>query len=814
MPRVAKLLLTLGLVLGLAAWGVRRCDPSRTVPLAPDHGAGLVDSRTVVGLDSGLQRPGSDVARHDVLQTGADPRVDLRAGRLVRGSITDPGGTPIAQASILIESGRSDVRSGTTHPPLDAEYFALDSARRSLCASAASDARGEFAISGVRSGTSRLCVRAEGYGALDRDVLIDLASEQDLGRIVLVPGAGVTGRVVDPTGRPVAGAGIFRLDGRPPRGGGLGILSPQEIEGRSRTRARLASTDADGGFALHSLPLGPWKLLVESDEFPAKVVSGASEAFGPEQRIVVQLEPGLDISGRVLAHAELGYLALEVAVHDAEVPGKGSTYFQSVPCEADGRFRLSRLAPPVREVALLLVSIHGDGPYTRELLDAFDVLILKTPHVPLDGEEVSAIRDWVEEGGGLFAIGDHTDLGGMGTYLNQVVEPFGIAFGFDSTGSTSNGSFETWTDPWISEHPVSAGLSPFGVMSGCSLSLSGSAQPVLTLRQSWAMDGDYSQSSNFGRLAATATRAHGMLAVAAAAWPGRGRVLAFGDSTVFSSFAYYLDSHAEFAARSVAWLNCRSSGSAWIRGSAAVLGILASYLCWRRGGGRRPIACAGVIAVGFLLGARTVDVVTSSSLLVPAPASSPGTVGFVTEGGFAWLPPAIGGRAETPRGGDFTTFAQLPQRLGLETRVVSRQAPELADLRQLVVVNPDVEHGQAEADESRVLAVRRWVEDGGTLIVLQRREHAAHEHDRASIYLDGIALQPVTAHGDELQVRSAAVGRGRVLLVVGSEDLASDRVGHCMALPSASERTRLATACRLFGEWSGASPPERRTYDP
>lgn len=60
-----------------------------------------------------------------------------------------------------------------------------------------------------------------------------------------------------------------------------------------------------------------------------------------------------------------------------------------------------------------------------------DVLVFKTPTEPFTDEEVSTIERFVDQGGGLFLIGDHTNLFGMSTYLNKVAAPFRLAFRSD-----------------------------------------------------------------------------------------------------------------------------------------------------------------------------------------------------------------------------------------------------------------------------------------------------------------------------------------------------------------------------------------------
>lgn len=463
----------------------------------------------------------------------------------------------------------------------------------------------------------------------------------------------------------------------------------------------------------------------------------------------------------------------------------------------------------------LSVEINSSHEYTTEYLANFDVLIIKTPQHPLEPEEVHSIVEWIHCGGGLFAISDHTDLGGMSTALNEVLSPAGIHFKFDSTAAAAGG-FDRWKGHWTADHPIVQGLEDIGFMTACSIQLSGSSRSVMTLSRSVTMGGDYSRSSNFGRIAPMPSEPQGTPIVAASSEYGQGRILAFGDSTVFSSFAYFMDSHANFALRGVAWLTRRGSmiGGAlkwgwialgalcaglWFRmapsGWNTVLSILAFCSC----------GMGGVVAAERLLG---------SALQVPAIQGSTKQIGFVQEGGYAWLPPVLGSQPSLPPHGNYMTFVQVPLRLGFETRVV-RPVPEvLASVDVLVLLNPEAEGKQIADQRGWVQAVRSWVERGGRLVVLERRQHLGHTHDAAPSYLTDLSFEAISAPDPDIGLGLARLGEGLVVSVVGSELLDSESLGHCMEYPGTPQLRRYATAYGIFGTLLDLGIPERRTYFP
>ena len=170
----------------------------------------------------------------------------------------------------------------------------------------------------------------------------------------------------------------------------------------------------------------------------------------------------------------------------------------------------------------------------------YDVLIIKTPEEPIPDAETAAIERFVRRGGGLLLVGDHTNLLGMGTHLNALSAKHGIQFRYDS---------------------VSDGLT--GGFVDCVAALDRPSSRCLARRESGVHD--LVLASAFrrctdrpggGKLPARAARLR-RLELLRPARPapgdgaradcarrrsysvGRGRIAAFTDSTVWSSFAVF-----------------------------------------------------------------------------------------------------------------------------------------------------------------------------------------------------------------------------------------------------------------------------------
>ena len=69
-----------------------------------------------------------------------------------------------------------------------------------------------------------------------------------------------------------------------------------------------------------------------------------------------------------------------------------------------------------------------DKPIDDAALEQCDILIIKTPTSRYAPEEVEAVVRFVQQGGSLLMIGDHTNVFNMNTYLNDIARHFGFTF--------------------------------------------------------------------------------------------------------------------------------------------------------------------------------------------------------------------------------------------------------------------------------------------------------------------------------------------------------------------------------------------------
>ncbi|MEW6744616.1 MAG: DUF4350 domain-containing protein [Planctomycetota bacterium] len=536
-------------------------------------------------------------------------------------------------------------------------------------------------------------------------------------------------------------------------------------------------------------------------------LAGACLGFG-----AVFEDPGTTQRGRVLVDDRFGdHWEPAARLLDTQWYGDYSTYsFSSLVEMLSRRFT---------------VRVNAGEAYGDTLLDSTDVLILKTPTRPIPDEERQAIQRFVERGGGLLVIGDHTNLLGMGTHLNRIVAPYGIRFRYDSV-SDERGLFSEYRAPLLGAHPIEAGLRHFQFMTSCSVAVRAGARPCLIVGSSIGDPADYANSSHFGLRGADPREAHGVIALAAVAQAKEGRVAAFTDSTVFSSFDLFKRDHERLALNLVNWLNHRRSLAAWLPSLTVLAGLLliGRTLAARvaRAGGTRAGLLLLLASAGGGGGAYLAQFLSSLAYEVPPARVPPPHVTFLWEGGYCAFPPVLGGLGDLPLDATFDTLFTTTQRLGLEPRVAYRYEDALEGSDALAVINPLDDPPQSMLD-----AVVPWCDEGGKLIIIDSEKHAQTSAaprwlERFQIDLSSCGAEHPHFHvsgmsalelaAPELSAFERAHGKGKVVFVVGADSLTREGLGHCFRVPGRSTARLYESVFHLLRDTCGLTAGDRRTY--
>lgn len=194
-------------------------------------------------------------------------------------------------------------------------------------------------------------------------------------------------------------------------------------------------------------------------------------------------------------------------------------------------------------------------PLSKEILDKNDILIIKTPTKPYSEEEIKLITDYVDNGGGLILIGDHTNVFGTSTFINPIAEKFGMKFNFDATYELKTSQLSIFKPTKILPHPIMQNIPILLFLTSCTLESDFTNERVIVGDSLRTAKGDYSQNNFFPKINEKTDYTFGLFNQMSVRIYGKGRVIAFTDSTIFSNFAFYLPYKYQLALNMIEWAN-------------------------------------------------------------------------------------------------------------------------------------------------------------------------------------------------------------------------------------------------------------------
>lgn len=352
---------------------------------------------------------------------------------------------------------------------------------------------------------------------------------------------------------------------------------------------------------------------------------------------------------------------------------------------------------------------------TEDVLDTCDVLVLRTPTRAYAPEEIASIQSFVREGGGLWMIGDHTDVFGTSRRLNPLAKEFGMRFRHDAEYDLKSGSLNQFEIPPHQPHPVVSHMPDFLCATGCTIEINSSCRPVMNANAINALPADYSQRSFFPRDSIRQDFGFGLYTMCASREYGAGRVLAFSDSTVFSNFFMYIPGKPEFALGSIDWLN-RTNRWSWVPRVAlpalAILSLAAIALALRNAWARTlPLVLLG--ALGGSAGASLLCAQVVRTGYGEVEQREPAErIHFNLEHSTMFLPIA---RLQGGGDNDYSTFLTWCQRVDLVPTVHQKLTDALDHPEPGILLLADLHRPPLPAELDRI---ERSVRDGGVLLLV------------------------------------------------------------------------------------------------
>lgn len=328
---------------------------------------------------------------------------------------------------------------------------------------------------------------------------------------------------------------------------------------------------------------------------------------------------------------------------------------------------------------------------------AGDVLVVKMPTEFYGVDEKRAIESFVRSGGLLLAIGDHTNLYGTTSVLNDLLSPYGFEIEADATVPWDGEHYDFHPDWWQRSRYL-RGIATIQFQTSATIRAhSPFVLPVIVGDRVVGEDAEYSNERFFGDLHPGPEDRQPPLTMAAERRYGKGRVLVFGDSTIFSTFSLMSPGNSELFQN---FVEQGTSGRSWLRGTLA-FAVVAAGLFFA-GGGRVVFAVALLPLV--------------SALCLSAP-FAPELTRYPAE----WL--EVDGRHShielraDPRGAhgpafdDYSTFFAWIGRTGALPQATRHAYRD--PVTPTIVLNPDQPFSRVELDR-----IDQYVRNGGRLLVL------------------------------------------------------------------------------------------------
>lgn len=349
---------------------------------------------------------------------------------------------------------------------------------------------------------------------------------------------------------------------------------------------------------------------------------------------------------------------------------------------------------------------------TAERLANYDILVLKVPTQPYAQSEIDAIYDWVKKGGGLVLIGEHTNVFGFGSCLNPIASRFGIRFIPDIVYELKTGDLNLERVPSLLPHPVRANMPPEFLFGGpCSIWASLGARSIITGMQLKTLPADYTQRNFFPERTGQTGYRHGLFLLCLSTRCGKGRIVAFPDSTLWSNFFMFIPGKPELALGLADYVNRYDPFPYW-RILTFLFAIVAFLVAVVAAAGLRREGWVWLAAVGCLVfgaSARLVETLNLRNYTLPKPRAPFAQLNFEAEHSRFFLPEL---RLAREPDKDFSTFYLWASRVG----VVPRKWPTLNDaLAQpggQVIIDP-----VTPFDQTALAKLKEFVAAGGTLYI-------------------------------------------------------------------------------------------------
>jgi len=379
-------------------------------------------------------------------------------------------------------------------------------------------------------------------------------------------------------------------------------------------------------------------------------------------------------------------------------------------------------------------------PVTDEALADCDVFIVKCPTQRYAPDEIEAIHRFVERGGGLMLVGEHTNVFQTGVSLNDIAEKYGFRFRYDCLFGPDATPFDQLHPPALVPHPIAQRMPPMDFAISCSIEPKlGSGRTVIRGRRLKSLPAYYHASNFYPAVEDLPYMRYGSFVQLWATRHGKGRVVAYADSTILSTFSLFEPGKAEMTLGMIEWLNHRDTlfDPRWL---LAVIGVvlLAAGIVFARGRGDAWVILLAAGTLGWAGAAAGVRLVHDKSMPAPVLREGQAFVNVImdrtvcdaalSKSGF------VGGRK-----GAFVLFERWILRRpyitvleGDKERKVLREGYFTSRRKDAEAFTGDLLvflYPHKPPDKDFLARLVRYVEDGGRVLVIDSPENAPEVPD-------------------------------------------------------------------------------------
>ena len=377
---------------------------------------------------------------------------------------------------------------------------------------------------------------------------------------------------------------------------------------------------------------------------------------------------------------------------------------------------------------------------TDAVLADCDVFIIKCPTERYSPAEIEAIHRFVERGGGLMLVGEHTNVFQTGTSLNDIAEKYGFRFRYDCLFGPDAIPFDQLHPPAFMPHPIAQRMPPMDFAISCSIEPKlGSGRTVIRGRRLKSLPAYYHASNFYPAVEVLPYTRYGSFVQLWATRYGKGRVVAYADSTILSTFSLFEPGKAEMSLGMIEWLNHRDTlfDPRWLLAAIGVV-LLAVGIVFARGRRDAWVILLAAGTLGWASAAAGIRSVHDTSMPAPVPREGQAFVNIImdrtvcdaklSKSGF------VGGRK-----GAFVLFERwilrrpyITVREGDKEKKVLREGYFTSRRKDADAFTGDLLvflYPHKQPDKDFLARLVRYVEDGGRVLVIDSPENASEVPD-------------------------------------------------------------------------------------